>query len=106
MSIGTCDCCDATRVPTHSLTYNGMDVTTCYVCQGDVFDPYGEMVEVECPCCHGEGAITYDTGTIDRHNGSIIEHSHQCDECNGRGGVWIEAQPITIDDLDEMGIAA
>jgi hypothetical protein len=101
VSIGFCDCCSLERVPVHNVTWNGMDVTTCYVCQGDVFDPYGEMVEVECPCCGGEGEIIYDTG-INYRDGSIMEHGYRCEECNGRGGVWIEAQPITIEDLDEI----
>ena len=69
---------------------------------GDVFDPYGEMVD---PCCGGEGQIIHETG-IDRRDGSIMEWGHQCGECNGRGGVWIE-EPITLDDFEEcFGAAA
>jgi DnaJ-class molecular chaperone len=99
MSIGSCDCCDAARVPVHNVVWNGMDVTTCYLCQGDVFDPYDEMVEVECQHCRGEGEIIFETG-IDRRDGSIMEHGYRCTECDGRGGVWIEAEPITCDELE------
>ncbi len=81
MAIGNCDCCDRCDVPVSHLTgtYCG-DVTACYLCQGDDdADPYGEM-EIDCEC-DGEG----------------------CDACSGCGTVWIEAQPVTLDDLDQIG---
>lgn len=48
MSIGNCDCCDRKNVPVrhHETDYERGhvgDVTQCYVCAGDVPDPYGEM---------------------------------------------------------------
>lgn len=43
MAIGSCDCCEKSNVPVSSGVYCGMDVTACYLCQGDVIDPYCEI---------------------------------------------------------------
>lgn len=46
MAIGTCDICDKHNVPvSHGQDSTGCDVTQCYVCGGDEFDPYCEMDE-------------------------------------------------------------
>lgn len=44
MAIITCDICDKSNVPGshHEGTYAG-DVSQCYVCAGDEFDPYDEL---------------------------------------------------------------
>ncbi len=105
MSIGSCDCCDAERVPVHNVVWNGMDVTTCYVCQGDIFDPYGEMVEVECSACGGDGRFEILTGYNPR-NGEPDGYMQTCGVCNGTGGEFIPCEPMTVDDLEFIGVAA
>lgn len=42
MAIGNCDCCDRKDVSVSNLVAFGIDTTACYVCQGDVADPYGD----------------------------------------------------------------
>lgn len=53
MAIGNCDCCDRKNVPVthHETDYERGhvgDVTQCYVCAGDVPDPYGELEDDGC----------------------------------------------------------
>ena len=44
--IGNCDNCDRTNVPVSNGQFCGCDTTQCYVCQGDVLDPYGELEDL------------------------------------------------------------
>ncbi len=44
MSIAQCDNCGKTR-PGSKGSFAGMETWQCYVCQGDVEDPYGELPE-------------------------------------------------------------
>lgn len=87
MAIGCCDACDAQDVPGSRC---GSDACTdgffCFLCQGDEFDPYCEMVEVECSACDGEGADDYG----------------RCEACHGTGGEWIATQPVTLADHAEI----
>ncbi len=47
MAIICCDICDAQDVPgTRSVNFPG-EPTVCYLCQGDEFDPYYEMEEMD-----------------------------------------------------------
>jgi hypothetical protein len=41
MPVGTCECCDRTRV----AVKHREDMTICYECQGDIPDPYCELEE-------------------------------------------------------------
>lgn len=43
--IGSCDNCDRQRVPVMHGSFCGCETTQCYVCNGDVEDPYGELDE-------------------------------------------------------------
>lgn len=80
MALGNCDNCDRQNVPVSSGQFCGCDTTQCFICQGDSDpDPYGE-IEITCEC-DGEG----------------------CDACSGCGTVWIETQPVTLDDLNAFG---
>ncbi len=81
MSIGNCDCCDRTNVAGSVVNCPG-EPFACYLCRGgdDDADPYGEM-EIICADCDGKG----------------------CGFCSGFGTVWIEAQPVTLNDLDDLG---
>lgn len=56
---------------------------------------------VDCPACNGEG-FHLELGSIDREVGGFIEHRYRCTECDGAGGVEIELETITLDDLDEL----
>lgn len=77
MSIGNCDCCPRINVPGAVINCPG-EPFACFICQGDTDpDPYGEQ-EVTCTECDGEG----------------------CETCSGCGTVWIETQPVTLDDLE------
>ena len=81
MAIGNCDCCPRENVPGSVVNVPG-EPFACFICQGDPDpDPYGE-IEIDCEC-DGEG----------------------CDACSGCGTVWIEARPVTLDDLDQIGAA-
>ncbi len=42
---------------------------------------------VPCPACEGEG---------------LIRHGWRCEECNGTGEVEETAQPVTLEDLDQI----
>lgn len=99
MSIGTCDCCDATRVPVHNVAWNGMDVTTCYLCQGDAFDPFDEMIEAQCAACGGEGEFEVLTG-YDPRDGAPTGYVETCGCCNGTGAEFVACEPITCDELE------
>lgn len=57
---------------------------------------------IPCPVCEGNGSWEQDTGRIDWDCGAPITHQVTCDECGGTGGVEVELQLITIDDLDEI----
>jgi hypothetical protein len=46
MAIGTCECCDRTRV----AVQHREDMTICYECQGDIPDPYCELDEESADC--------------------------------------------------------
>ena len=49
-----------------------------------------------CEVCQSEGRIlTSNGGPYDTDHG-------ECPYCEGRGDLLIEAEPITLDDLDEM----
>jgi len=80
MALGCCEICDAQDVPGSRC---GSDVCTdgffCFLCQGDEFDPYGE-IEVDCQTCDGAG----------------------CHDCGRSGKVTIETEPVTLDDHEEI----
>lgn len=56
---------------------------------------------IECPCCSGECRFEVWTG-YDPRDGSPTGYYETCDECKGTGGIEIEPEPITLDDLDKM----
>lgn len=93
--IGNCDNCDRQSVPVRHLTgtYCG-DTTQCYICQGDIADPYGELedapeVFVECEACDGEGAIEKHQPF---HDDPYFCTVHPCEVCHGAGGMICEAE--------------
>ncbi len=43
--IGSCDNCGKNDVPVFSGAACGCETTQCYLCNGDVADPYGELEE-------------------------------------------------------------
>lgn len=45
---------------------------------------------IECPYCNGEGVADPDYSNA------------RCRECDGTGSIEAEAEPITLDDLDEV----
>lgn len=82
MAIGNCDCCPRINVPGSIINCPG-EPFACFICQGDIADPYGEQ-EITCANCDGEG----------------------CGPCSGFGTVWVDAMPVTLDDLEQIGEAA
>lgn len=49
---------------------------------------------IECPHCEGERRIYIeDWDSYD---------SYECSECNGTGGVEIEVEPVTLEDLERI----
>lgn len=58
------------------------------------------LIIVACPACHGEGGHSYPVD-INRFDGSVIEHTSMCLECQGSGSVEEEVQPRTLDDLEQ-----
>jgi hypothetical protein len=42
MAIGNCDCCDRLNVPGSVVDCPG-EPFACFICQGDIPDPYGEI---------------------------------------------------------------
>lgn len=52
----------------------------------------------ECPVCLGEGVVVHDCG-IDYRTGAIMEHSEECAECEGSGGVLWRTEPVEESDL-------
>jgi hypothetical protein len=53
---------------------------------------------VECPCCGGEGRL-YEAYCDWQHGPGEIDVG-RCEECEGRGDVVIEAEPIDLSDLE------
>ena len=43
--IGSCDNCGKDNVPVFNGTSCGCETTQCYLCNGDIADPYGELDE-------------------------------------------------------------
>ena len=78
MAIGNCDCCDRTNVPGSVVNCPG-EPFACFICQGDIPDPYGE-IEIDCTMCDGAG----------------------CQFCAGTGALHVETQPVTLCDLENI----
>lgn len=57
---------------------------------------------VECPVCGGAGQVETGEYRIDRFDGSISYREVTCRECDGTGGVEVDLEPITLEDLEEM----
>lgn len=58
--------------------------------------------EIICPKCGGEGmweSAPYGYSHIDGH---LLTRTIVCEVCDGSGGIWIDADPINMDDLAEM----
>lgn len=54
---------------------------------------------IECPYC--DGARGYETITgYDPRDGQPTGFWTECPACKGKGEIWIETQPITLEDLD------
>lgn len=57
---------------------------------------------VECLACEGEGRIEHSGYYgFDRETGTPLVHYSACECCNGTGGVEVELEPITLEDLEE-----
>lgn len=56
---------------------------------------------MDCFECHGEGGYSYPVD-IDRRDGSLIEHTVQCEACDGHG--WFDAYfgLIELEDLEDF----
>lgn len=92
MAIGNCDCCDRRDVPGSVVNVPG-EPFACHICQGDFDpDPYGEMERlVPCGLCGGDGVF------------DCWSHYSKCSACDGSGFFAAELEPITLDDLEEIG---
>jgi hypothetical protein len=53
---------------------------------------------VECPCCCGEGRL-YEAYCDWQHGPGEIDIG-PCEECEGTGGVVIETEMVTLEDLE------
>lgn len=53
-----------------------------------------------CPACNGEGDHSYPVD-INRFDGSVIERTSMCRECQGSGSVEVEPEPRTLNDLEQ-----
>lgn len=47
--IGSCDHCDRQNVPVSNGMCSSGEATQCFVCQGDIADPYGEQASATLP---------------------------------------------------------
>lgn len=54
---------------------------------------------IPCPHCGSEGRLYRETSLRDEY-GNVMEHIEDCPTCEGTGGMIIEAEPITMEDLD------
>jgi hypothetical protein len=57
---------------------------------------------VTCPVCDGDGE--WDEGPLPASSGATEPDYRQviCPECKGNGRAFVEVEPITLDDLEEM----
>lgn len=53
-----------------------------------------------CPACNGEGGHSWPVD-INRFDGSVIERTAMCEECQGSGSVEVEPEPRTLNDLEQ-----
>jgi hypothetical protein len=59
-----------------------------------------DQVEVSCPECNGDSGWEVITGYSSR-DGEPTGYWEECPCCEGRGGGWIDAEPRTLEDLDD-----
>lgn len=65
--------------------------------------PGPETRVVVCWACNGDGGGETTPCGVDTTTGVPISHWVACNVCDGHGEFEIEAQPITLDDLEDMG---
>lgn len=57
-----------------------------------------------CETCEGTGRCECGPYEINRNDGSVHGHEYECHACEGVGSVQVEFGPITLDDLDAIGL--
>jgi hypothetical protein len=103
MAIGNCDCCERRDVPGSVVDVPG-EPFACYLCQGDIADPYGELDDERteaCPGCGGDGGHEVWTH-YDPRDGSPLGYWQPCRLCDATGDFVAEMHPIVLSDLDEF----
>lgn len=60
------------------------------------------MTLVACPCCDGAGE--WDEGPLPASSWASEPDYRQvfCPQCGGTGKAWVECEPITLEDIEEM----
>lgn len=57
------------------------------------------QIEIGCGDCGHDGGWFVVTG-YDHRDGGELGYWEECPTCGGRGGGWIDTEPLTLDDLD------
>src|SRR5262249_9330306 len=61
-----------------------------------------DQIEASCFDCGGEGGWAIASGGYDWQTGEPLGYWETCPSCEGRGGGFIQAYPLTLEDLADL----